>query len=737
MAPGSNHVSEELSQINHNIEELKAQIYERIDKHFRQYASIFDGDDGFGQELACLRKTIEGFKSTIENDDFEKVSQYQAEVLHARTQMSITDDLVEVLHALSKIDDTLLEHDKYLESGDFSEAAVSLMTAEKHLADERLKQKEYCDATIVAILRRDYQEKRAHLRSRIEDMWRKAVVWQRHTFGQQYAASLQITSSLNGMQSDVDITEIVDALDRLNLLDTHMQRLVTLLMEKFLEPMCKQHFLQPSTHHTSHTHTLTLDGQRKPVSTRSQRNKKRLAQEEAVTKHLLAKAVPLHVDDAEMHEKIISSVAQLEGFMENVGFSIDTSQGPFTSYVQRVRLHDQNRRRQDILARARSLMLMDNFNTIRVEHATERGGLFPSSQSGGGSANIVNSAFFWALAHLVSFCTVFEGDTPELRESIYRLPSCCVTETTKKVMDLLYMTLDECREADQATSVQLFFTVRDVLDLFRAVVPTYHAKALDSAPQLAATLYNDCMYIAHHLLSLGYIYRDSLPEEFRSLATFVDMVPPFRSLGQQQLERMIQKQMSGIHACLDICQGFRDTTEPELFAAVERGLKQVLHQLAVFTKTCKQMQNVMASSVFNACLGTLISSVIARVLRDILGLKDISEDECRNLEQFTTSLIEELEGHWRSAAVIEPGDTEIGSGAIYDSEDLLSKNISNWEKVVQLREILSDKLVVIGTKFEEGHWVFSPEELRSLIKAIFADSSRRQQIPDQKKLKAL
>lgn len=43
------------------------------------------------------------------------------------------------------------------------------------------------------------------------------------------------------MQSDVDITEIVDALDRLNLLDTHMQRLVTLLMEKFLEPMCKQH----------------------------------------------------------------------------------------------------------------------------------------------------------------------------------------------------------------------------------------------------------------------------------------------------------------------------------------------------------------------------------------------------------------------------------------------------------------------------------------------------------------
>lgn len=47
----------------------------------------------------------------------------------------------------------------------------------------------------------------------------------------------------------------------------------------------------------------------------------------------------------------------------------------------------------------------------------------------------------------------FEGDGPELRESIYRLPTCHITETTKKVMDLVYLTLDEAGKADDETYV--------------------------------------------------------------------------------------------------------------------------------------------------------------------------------------------------------------------------------------------------------------------------------------------
>ena len=69
------------------------------------------------------------------------------------------------------------------------------------------------------------------------------------------------------------------------------------------------------------------------------------------------------------------------------------------------------------------------------------------------------------------------------------------------------------------------------------------------------TLYNDCMYLAHHLLSLGFTYRHVLPEEMQGVATLVDMVPVFRELGQQQLERMMRKQFAALHSAMDVCQG--------------------------------------------------------------------------------------------------------------------------------------------------------------------------------------
>lgn len=52
-------------------------------------------------------------------------------------------------------------------------------------------------------------------------------------------------------------------------------------------------------------------------------------------------------------------------------------------------------------------------------------------------------------------------------------------------------------------------------------------------PQLAAIQHNNCMYLAHHLLTLGHHFRAHLPQALgEGLATFVDMVPGFRKLGR-------------------------------------------------------------------------------------------------------------------------------------------------------------------------------------------------------------
>ena len=53
-------------------------------------------------------------------------------------------------------------------------------------------------------------------------------------------------------------------------------------------------------------------------------------------------------------------------------------------------------------------------------------------------------------------------------------------------------------------------------------------------PQLSALHHNNCMYIAHHLLTLGHQFRSKLPEPLnQSVATFVDLVPTIRHMGEK------------------------------------------------------------------------------------------------------------------------------------------------------------------------------------------------------------
>ncbi|EGD72204.1 hypothetical protein PTSG_00225 [Salpingoeca rosetta] len=611
-------------EVGQGVAELKAKIYERINKHFKEYAASFDIGGDVSTELDALRHQLDAVKSAIEEDDLDAVAQQTQEAARLRAQTQLTDATVDVMQTLAEIDKSLLRHDTHLEAGNLAQAASVLAEVKVNLDDKRLLQKEYCDAKILLILRRDYEEKQAHLRSRVEELWRRAVVWQRRDIGSQHVATMQVTTTLevSETQADMDIAEVVAALEALGLLDTHLARLASQLMEAFLLPLCKTHTLTPSVTEGARSRTLMLDDRLPGIKARKLRSKIRAAQEalavfqsletvlafaldnvlaadpnlsarlgrslagpllEAVTKHLLAKAVPLHTDNDDLHSKVKGSVQRLEAFLRDAHVVQGKDAAVLSTYVDNVGLHNHNRKRQEVLARARALMLADNFNTIQVEHATERGGLFPATEQ------------------------VFEGDDAALRESIFSLPTCHITETTKKVMDLVYITLDECAKADQSTRVQLFYTVRDVLDLFRTVVPTFHAQALDAA----------------HGRGWG----------------------------------------------------------------------------------------VMPPGVFDTCTGTLVSVIANRVVSDTLALSDISEDECKHLEHFVSLLLEQLRGQWgRDVA-----------------QDELTQLAPSWQRLAQLREVLSERLMTIKERFEAGGWVFTAPELRGLIKAIFADSDKRQQ----------
>ena len=70
---------------------------------------------------------------------------------------------------------------------------------------------------------------------------------------------------------------------------------------------------------------------------------------------------------------------------------------------------------------------------------------------------------------------------------------------------------------------------------------------------ISALHYNNCMFIAHHLMTLGHQFSKKLPSHINS--TFVDLVPKIRRLGSESFIRQLSKQKAQMSEYLKAANG--------------------------------------------------------------------------------------------------------------------------------------------------------------------------------------
>ena len=99
--------------------------------------------------------------------------------------------------------------------------------------------------------------------------------------------------------------------------------------------------------------------------------------------------------------------------------------------------------------------------------------------------------------------------------------------------------------------------------------------------------YNDCHYICYHLTTLAYQYRPALPEPLSLVATFVDMIPDFRSLGQTHFKAMMRRQRDAIEDLWARAGGFKNINEDAKLESVEDIIKSVLYRLGSVSRGWK------------------------------------------------------------------------------------------------------------------------------------------------------
>ncbi len=163
-----------------------------------------------------------------------------------------------------------------------------------------------------------------------------------------------------------------------------------------------------------------------------------------------------------------------------------------------------------------------------------------------------------------------------------------------------------------------------------------------------ALFHNNCMFLAHHLVTLGHQFRSKLPREIAERATFMDLVPQFRRLGieifvqqrirlrEQLMENLSEDNgscrfhgncrfyghfqtrlgMTSIHVfhcdfCCDVCDfsaGFLSSEED--FSQTELSVRRVLHQLGQLARVWR---GVLVTHLFHSAIGEQSSAPTLRM----------------------------------------------------------------------------------------------------------------------------
>jgi hypothetical protein len=308
--------------------------------------------------------------------------------------------------------------------------------------------------------------------------------------------------------------------------------------------------------------------------------------------------------------------------------------------------------------------------------------------------------------------------------AVFKLHKSSVSQTSSKIMSLCRSTMDEAVSVqfDSPSSplallpATLYRTCREMLDLFRAIIPATHGGEVASIPRTAAVLHNDCVFLAQHCLTLGLEYKDKFPvaagtEDTRGqllpqTCMFVDMVPPFRELADRSMSDMLERQKGQLWEIVGtritlLSESLRSNESLAEWSEAETALKAGLYHLSHLSQAWKP---ILSQEVFGRSMGYLCDTIFTMYTDQVMKGTAISEPAC----QFVSVLFRT---------------------AMTGVSDILGQNTKlcrTWDRFSAIGRFMDMSLSDIQKALSEGVFrsVTGPE-LSRLIVATFDESQKR------------
>lgn len=763
LAPSGSLEKEDLgAQISHltwRVEEIKGEVCSMISKKYSEFLPSMQNTQDLVTQVDKLSHDIDQLKSTIESEVRQDLQVSTAEFTDLKQQLERDSVVLSLLKQLQEFSIAIEEYNCALAEKKYVTAAQRLEEAQKCL--KLLKSRKCFDLKMLKSLSMELTIQKQNILYHLGEEWQKLIVWKfppsKDTSNLESCLQTELhlytEQSQNEEKTPMPPTSsVLLAFSVLGELHTKLKSFGQMLLKYILRPLvsCPSLFAvienQPNIiiirfesvktdlEHPSPSEVfvkirLVLEVLQKqlldlPLDTdlENEKTSKIILAEmlgdmiweelsECLIKNCLVYSIPTNSSKLQQYEEIIQSTEEFENALKEMRFlKGDTTD--LLKYARNINSHFANKKCQDVIVAARNLMTSEIHNTVKItpDSKISMPDLPSSDEDDKLQVQKMSATQYNEVVNLEPENT--------LDQHSFSLPPCRISESVKKLMELAYQTLLEATTSSDQCAVQLFYSVRNIFHLFHDVVPTYHKENLQKLPQLAAIHHNNCMYIAHHLLTLGHQFRLRLaPILCDGTTTFVDLVPGFRRLGTECFLAQMQAQKRALLERLSSARNFSNMDDEENYSAASKAIRQVLHQLK---RLGIVWQDVLPVNIYCKAVGTLLNTAISEVIGRITALEDISTEDGDRLYSLCKTVIDE--GPQVFAPLCEESKNKK-----YQEE--VPVYVPKWMPFKELMIILQASLQEIGDRWADGKGplaaAFSSSEVKALIRALFQNTERR------------
>ncbi|CAI9772567.1 unnamed protein product [Fraxinus pennsylvanica] len=416
---------------------------------------------------------------------------------------------------------------------------------------------------------------------------------------------------------------------------------------------------------------------------------------ELIISDFLSKLIPEDASKLAEFHKIRKVTSEFETNLKELMLiaSSDIKDERLSKFADNVEVHFASRKKVEILAKARNLLLQSNF-ILSQEYLRTMG----MNKEG------------------------IAEDFPNCIDLLFSSEKFMVSEAAIKLMELVHQTLKDVCLLPPTVGLEFYHAARNALVLYEAVIPVKLERQLDSINQAAVLIHNDCLYLSEEILGLAFEFRPYFPSFVKDLAVFIDLAPRFQLMAEEVLQRQIQLVIYNLKEAIDGADGFQNTHQIKQFESAKFSIEQVAF---IIEKVRIIWEPLLLSYIYEKSMSMVLEAVFSRIAKDILLLDDMAAAETLQLQTLIHLLFEHLSSLVESLFIVG------GRGKPQEAQrDTLANFIPSLRKLRKLAELLDMPLKSITTAWESGELVecnFTLSEVEDFIRAIFTDSPLRKE----------